>query len=969
MDEKKYSVDEILAEAHMRSSAHSRRHVTAQREGEAQKIAAGYRNAAGEHDDVDALLREIHSQRAAREAAGVKAPSVKTEAATPPQEKQKQASAPKMRALEAKKRGSAPKAHGEKAKKHASAPVAKPVDEIQMVPAKAEKPQMPQNPREHKSIDEVLREVVPGDNKIDNALADKKEEKAGKRESKLTRTGVIRKATELIEQAEKPQPASPEASVGAAQSGSLQRQEKIVGEKEDIQTKAYHTYIRNKQKKKQDTGMIKATGIKNEEKTKQVAHLTQSDNSKTKVHALGVIDKQTDAEKTIAGRNDKRVISNINHTGNIEGQTRLEGFFDDNEVEKISEDELEEQLELNRREKIDAFSLEKSFKDQNRQAVETSSLHSIDDTYAPEKETPVINDVIDYNSKNDQRAVYIELEQLANRFKVRTVLNFAAEIVAVIIGIFGSGILSDFGLGTGNERVYIVINTAILLLMIIFNGRALIKGIKTLFLLKPSADSFMAFAALITAAHCVLSLTLGEGGAGVSHLYVGALGFVFLLNCFGKRSMTRRIFKNFRFLIKKGEKYTAACITQPKEIKEFSKEEDLENIDIRYNASTEFATRFLANSYADDPSDSVAKIAVYPVIGLSLLVGLITFFIGKDILAAISAATAIALIGVPASSIMAFNKALENADAALLKERGTITGFAAVKDAAETTSVVLRGDELFPAGTCSLKGMKLFKRMQMDEAILYAASVLSETVHPLKPVFMESISEVKERMPKSFDTAYEAKLGLSTWIYDRKVLLGNREMMGAHGIEIPATAKPEEYTAKNKRVMFLAIDGSVYAMFVVEYYSDSETEYELQRLEASGIEVLIKTEDSNLDAELISTVFDLELSSVKILSMIASNMYEEKTAQPVYNEAKIINRGDPITFMRSITACSILNGQFSLLKMLQYISLGLGVVIIALLSFLGSISAIGPVHIAVYGAFWMVVTNIIPRIYKAVPKR
>ena len=90
---------------------------------------------------------------------------------------------------------------------------------------------------------------------------------------------------------------------------------------------------------------------------------------------------------------------------------------------------------------------------------------------------------------------------------------------------------------------------------------------------------------------------------------------------------------------------------------------------------------------------------------------------------------------------------------------------------------------------------------------------------------------------------------------------------------------------------------------------------------------------------------------------------------PVYNEAKIINRGDPITFMRLITACSILSGQFSLLKMLQYISLGLGVVIIVLLSFLGSISSIGPVHIAVYGAFWMVVTNLIPRIYKAVPKR
>ena len=98
-------------------------------------------------------------------------------------------------------------------------------------------------------------------------------------------------------------------------------------------------------------------------------------------------------------------------------------------------------------------------------------------------------------------------------------------------------------------------------------------------------------------------------------------------------------------------------------------------------------------------------------------------------------------------------------------------------------------------------------------------------------------------------------------------------------------------------------------------------------------------------------------------------MYDEKTEIPVYNEAKIIGNGDPVTFMRSLTACSMLHGQFGLLKMLQYIAIGLGVVVVAVLSFMGSIAAIGPVHIAVYGAFWCLVTLIIPKIYKAVPKR
>ena len=962
MEETKYSLDEILAETKHHTSAHSKSDISRQADLQAKKILESIRSGNDSADDsFEDLMREITERTKARNESRKKTVLTPQPAAPATEEKRQSAREPvSEEPTDAKRKPDA-----------AAAKTFSEQKEITIAPAPSD---IPQRPTRRKSIDEVVNEVsARGGNKIDSALQNKKEEKASHREKQLTRTGVIRKADSLIEKA--PQKAAapsqqPSAAVaGAAPGGTLHKQEKIVGEKEDIQTKAYNAYIRTKEKKKQDTGIIKTIDIKLAGKPEQASARQQDDNQATKVRAFSVIDEQTDTEKTFVADASKRVISNVYHTGNIEGQTRLEGFFDESEYEKISEDELEEQLELNRREKIESFELQKEFKDKSTQAIEASSAHSIDDTYAPEKETPIINDVIDYNSKNDQRAIYIELEQLLNRFKLRTVLTFAAEAAVLIIGIFGAGILSDFGPGTANERIYIIINSALLLALMVFNARAIFKGLKALFMFKPSGDSLMAFASLVTLAHCVLSFTLGENGAGVSHIYVGAIGFIFLLNCFGKRSMTRRIFKNFRFLIKKGEKYSVACVTEPKEVKEFAKGADPAYADVRYNTKTEFATRFLANSYADDPSDTIAKITAYPAIGLSLIIAVVTYFLTKDWMACISAATAAILIGVPASSGMAFNKALENADAALLKERGTITGFASVFDTAQTTAVVLESGQLFPANTCTLKGMKLFKKMQMDEAILYAASVLSETGHPLKAVFMESVSEVMDHMPKSYDTAYEAKLGLSTWIYDRKVLLGNPEMMSAHGIEIPPAAKPEEYTKANTRTMFLAIDGSVYAMFVVEYYSDPEIEYELQRLEASGIEILVKTEDSNVDAALVCEVFDLESNSVKMMSMIAGNMYDEKTANPVFNEAKIINRGDPVTFMRTVTACSILSGQFSLLKTLQYISVILGIVIIAVLGFMGSISAIGPVHIAAYGAFWMIVTNLIPRIYKAVPKR
>ena len=974
MEEKKnYSVEQIIAETRKKSASHSARDISAAADRQAKEILKSIRldNPISEDDGFDALLKELTEKSERKN----KAENREYKAVKPPER------------------------HREETK---VAPVSNVISEteVKVAPKPSNAPQIK---KKHGNIDDVILSVSKDANKIDKAILHEKDEASKKKEKQLTRTGVIRKANSLIGADEEDGIRRDTPANTASKMGALHREEKVVGEKEDIQTKVYHDYIKKKEKRKQDTGIIKNIDIKiasqpekSLEKTKvkepikPIKKLNQEEEQTKRRNPVKDIDntflppldekdidetvlpsaepEQQEIEKTLVRPAKPAEFKKINSTGNIEGQTRLEGF-DDDKAQKITEDELEEQLDRNRQIKIDSFEFEQDYVKKKEEPIETATWASLDDTYAPPKETPVINDVLDYNSRSDQRAIYLELAAMAKKFNLRTVLCLGAEIIIAIIGFFGSGILTDFGLGTGGEQIYIVLNMALLLFMSIISAKAIFKGFQALFTLKPSADSLLSVAVLFTFIHSILALTMGQTGAGVSHIFTATTGFILLLNAFGKRSMTRRIFRNFRFLIKGGEKYTAAYISDEREAEEFFKSDEIGSKDIRYNVKTEFPTRFLANSYADDPADMIAKLTAYPSLGAALIIGIITFIITLDWLTAITALTAAIIICTPVSAIISFNKALENADRDLLKERGTISGFAAVEDAAGTNCVVLEAHEVFPEGCCALKGMKLFKRMQMDEAILYAASVLNTTEHPFKNVFLESVSEVKDRMPEASDTTYESKLGLSSWIFDRKVLLGNKEMMGAHGIEIPEPAKPDEYIKDNVRVMFLAIDGAVYAMFVLEYFADPVVEAELQRLESTGIQILVRTFDSNVDAPLLSEIFDLSYSSSHILNVVSSSIYDEKTANPVLNEAKIINRGDAFTFVRSILACNLLSSQFKLLKILQYAAMGLGILLIAIFSFVGAIGSIGPVHMAVYSAFWCIVSLAIPKIYKVVPKR
>ena len=967
MDENKRNIDDILAEDD--DSGHSARDISEKANRQAEEILAQLRlstaSTDAEEEDIDDFLAELTARRRSKkvpaEPKAAPEPAQEAEAATPQATAAEEASpqTPTISVIEQPK------------------PVPQ-QKEITRAPVPSD---IPQSKKRHRSLDEVLRSIDEASetdettSKIDRAVEGREQVHPRKKAERLSRTGVIRKANALIG-------TDPEDGIDrstpaptAEREGALRTQEVVVGERDDVKARAYGEYIRARERRKQDTGMIKTIDIRVAGKKKEPT--LSEDTEKTTVvparvtgeeRAKPLIDEETPIERTIVGRGPKRLITPVPNSDKLEGQISIAGFFDEEASDKISEEELELQVEQNRQKKVGTFTLEQSFLDQNSDFAETASQSSIDETYAPEKETPVIDDVIDYNSKSDERAIYIELEQLSNRFKLRTTLTFIATAAAAVVGLFGSGILSDFGLGTGGERPYIIINSILLFLMMAVNFRPIFKGLKALFVLKPSEDSVMSLAVPVTVAHCALSFLLGERGIGVSHLYVGTMGFILLLNCLGKKSMMRRIFRNFRFL-KDGNKYSSACITDPKEIKEFSKGSEESDYDIRFNVRTEFPTRFLANSYADDPADTIAKNAAYPAIAAAFIAGVIGFLITKDWLSAVSALTVTLLAAVPASAMYSFHRALENADRELLRERGTITGFAALGDAAQTTAVVIDGEDLFPKGYCHFKGIQYFNGMQPDEAILYAVSVLRYTKLPLRYEMMESAMEVEDKIPKAFDVAVEAKLGVSAWIYERKVLVGTEQMMLSHGMTIPSRAKPEKYNRNNSRTLFLSIDGTVYAMFVCEYYSEPTVEFELQRLEAAGIDLFVKTEDPHIDEALISEVFAIDPNSVKRISRLAGEMYEEKTSRSVYNEAKLVNRGDPITFIRSIIAASVLSSQLRFMKLLHYLSIILGVLPVIVVTCMNSLSAIHPLHIVLYASVWLILTIIIPKVNKAVPKR
>lgn len=73
-------------------------------------------------------------------------------------------------------------------------------------------------------------------------------------------------------------------------------------------------------------------------------------------------------------------------------------------------------------------------------------------------------------------------------------------------------------------------------------------------------------------------------------------------------------------------------------------------------------------------------------------------------------------------------------------------------------------------------------------------------------------------------------MGTSAWIYKRKVLVGNRDLLIRHGVNVPKESYEKRYTVKNRKALYLAVGGKVCAMFVVSYSADADLKRELKSL-------------------------------------------------------------------------------------------------------------------------------------------
>ena len=585
------------------------------------------------------------------------------------------------------------------------------------------------------------------------------------------------------------------------------------------------------------------------------------------------------------------------------------------------------------------------------------------DTVKEENSKPVE----DYTGEEDEKSILYELNHNIRKLFMRSLLSGIIAAVVVILTIvtriFPSAICSAVPFA---PAAYAILLFILMAASLVLNRVAMLSGLSPLVHIKGNSDTAVAVAGAAGMVQIIVSFfCLGDLNGFHVNYYTVIPMLAFFANNVGKLYMVLRVKDNFKFVSSKGQKYASKIYNNESVAMQMMSGTAADRPIIAYQHKTEFPSNFLKISYAPDPSEDLAsKLAPITTIA-SIIIAVMYGVVKLSFADALNAFALITAVSVPVATLLSVNAPVRKLCKTLLSYGSMLSGYPSVKQFCDSTAIMIDANELFPAESISLEGIKTFEDYSIDESLLCGIAILKEAQNPIANAFDSVVAETEETLPEVESVLYEDEIGLVGWIKSERILVGSRTLMEKYSVEVPNMEYEEKYTSQGRQVTYLSRAGRLVAMFVTRYTPDAQLKAEMQRAETNGISFLIRTTDYNVTNDLVAKLYDLFYRSIKVLPTGLGNVLKE--AEDTVEETSrsyLITNGKAASLARAVTGCVKIKHNISLSIIIQLISVIFGLLVASTLSLYAGVQVMGSLEVLIYALFWGAAAVFAPAVQK-----
>lgn len=505
--------------------------------------------------------------------------------------------------------------------------------------------------------------------------------------------------------------------------------------------------------------------------------------------------------------------------------------------------------------------------------------------------------------------------------------------------------------------------TVALVLLLVCAGlcwRTLKEGVLGLFK-EPTPDSMPVLALLGAAAQLICFLVKPAAYDPVSHsLMAGPAALLLCFNTMGKALDARSLLDGFGLVSAKVSHSVAYRLKDAAVLRAVTRGLAEPRPSVLVSRPTPMYKNFLQSAKAHRTSDKNQQQFAWLLGGCALLSLLIILLRDKDAANAVTAMAAVLVLGAPLAGTLLSALPAHLMQRSAAQVGAVIPGWKDIRQLGRINVIQVTARDLFPAGCVTLCGINPVYKERIDLAIVYAASLLAEGSTILRDIFLGMIGNDKKLLAKVEGRESIYGKGCVGWIKGERILVGNRALMADYGIKLPGLEYEQRHTVNQRRVIYLAVSGKLFAMFQVAYQRDPDTAAVLDSLRRTGLSLIVDCDDFNVDANLLETAYSLPSGAVKVLDAQEREALAPATAWLPESEGNMLHLGSFASFVGGLEAAAGAAAGERKAAAAMNLSVLLTCALSIILAFSAGFAKVALPYIVLYQAAWAVLALIFP---------
>ena len=352
--------------------------------------------------------------------------------------------------------------------------------------------------------------------------------------------------------------------------------------------------------------------------------------------------------------------------------------------------------------------------------------------------------------------------------------------------------------------------------------------------------------------------------------------------------------------------------------------------------------------YQKTPSPEVGQ-SVYAFLSLVACVGIAVF---SGVLHGFSMGVQILstslLVAVPASFFVTITRPMAILEARLHMVGTVLCGWEGVKDLCGKAVFALDDLDLFPVGSTKFNGVKFYGERNPDEVVSYTTSLMMAAGGDLVPAFRQLLKSRNAELRRVEKFQYYTAGGIGGEVRGESVLMGTLNFLQDMGVEIP------EGTMVNQAV-YAAIDGQLCAVYAISYAKMRSASAGLVTLCGyRKLTLLKKPGDFMLTESFLHSKFNVKTNRIRFLNQEENEALTQFRPDPNEPVLALTTRDELISTAYAITGARALRQSARLGMAIHLLGGVLGLIIMLILGYLGSVELLTPTNVLLYQLIWAV---------------